>query len=38
MVDGNMSAQSISDQFGDKYQDLYNCVSYSVSDMEKYAS
>jgi len=32
-VDGYLSPQSISDHFANKYQDLYNCVSYDVDDM-----
>ena len=32
-VDGYLSPQSISDHFANKYQDLYNCVSFDADDM-----
>lgn len=34
-VDGSFSPQAISSLFADKYQQLYNCVSYNNAEMEK---
>ena len=34
-VDGSFFPQAISSLFADKYQQLYNCVSYNNAEMEK---